>query len=146
MISFYPKYNTRHYPGMNFQSFSFSNFQLFDRALSKQLSGFYPVLKTFLNNFQKAGTSNWLLLLKLFFQGQTFSHDIYFQTSSFNLAGHFFPSQSVNVMDITLRELNFAGTKFCGFCGFGPQTNFLSTEKSAKLSSREKSQNCKPQK
>ena len=57
---------------------------------------------------------------------------------------------------ITLRELIFAGTNFCGFCGFGPKpqnqvpakifkcekhrsnnsqngSNFLSSEKSAKL-------------
>ena len=69
----------------------------------------------------------------------------------------------------TLRELIFAGTNFCGFCGFGPKpqnqvpakffkcekqrsnnsqngSNFLSSEKSAKLSSRKKSQNCGPQK
>ena len=61
------------------------------------------------------------------------------------------------------------GTNFCGFCGFGPKpqnlvpakffkcekqrsnnsqngSNFLSSEKSAKLSFRKKSQNCEPQK
>ena len=70
---------------------------------------------------------------------------------------------------ITLSELIFAGTKFMVFADLGPNrkikfpqnfsnatkkgsnnsqncSNFLSSEKSAKLSSREKSQNCEPQK
>ena len=64
----------------------------------------------------------------------------------------------------TLRELIFAGTNFCGFCGFGlvpakffkcekqrsnnsqNGSNFISSKKSAKLSSHKKSQNCEPQK
>ena len=29
----------------------------------------------------------------------------------------------------TLRELIFAGTNFCGFCGFGPETAKLSSHK-----------------
>ena len=80
----------------------------------------------------------------------------------------FFPKETV-LGGTTLRELIFAGTNFCSFCGFWPKpqnlvpakffkcekqrsnnsqngSNFLSSEKSAKLSSRKKSQNCEPQK